>query len=1011
MANKSNMSLQKERKRVRMQTRMLLLVLLVAVLQLLTFIAVLNFGGEFRYLKESSYQTLSEKTENRSVYIRKELHEKSVIVQEYADRFDSAADGIMNENKASIADLKTDKELSYDIIVSSADIVASLLRSSAADDAYLILDTGELFTDENGDTAKVALYLTGAGSENGDIQLLIGSEALSRELGIALRSDRSEYFTTAPDDGAGFYSTAIQTAQENSSLSQNDLGHWSSFSAVSSETEPSMRYSLPLIAEDGTVYGIIGIGLTKSSVDSAMSLQNTKDDTVCYVLGYKDETDRYDILTGCGSSYSTLLGGADTLRVNSSESDGICDFDMVKGTELSGCVQDMEIYGGSSPYAEERWALISVAPKTDLLFSHLLLKRLLLISVILSFIAAVIIAVPGCKIIVKPLSKLSRQIKTKRKYNEVVRFQPSNIYEIDEITDAITHMHINVHNFSSQVSKMISIADVGLGTFMYDRTDDSVFVGQSLIKVLKLELPQGEDIVMSRREFLSSIKNPDVREPIAEGLEMSEGLMRKEFNNIYEIDRLSGGKLWMRLGYTYSSNSAIGIVQDITDSVMEKNRIEYERDYDHLTGLLNRHAYYRRIEKLFHDKSKLKITAFVMIDLDNLKYVNDTYGHNFGDDYIRTAATALKKFQDHGAITSRLSGDEFSICLSGFDSKEEVRGIINNVRDELLHGGCLLADGTHFKVSGSMGVAWYPDDAESRELLMRYADFAMYTIKHSTKGGIAEFDMDSYSKNSVLLTGIEEMNRIIESSAVKYAFQSIVSVKTGEIFGYEALMRVQSKIFRSPLELIRIAKSGAKLYEIERLTLTRSLADFQALTDKGLIANDAHIFINSIANNRLNPETEAEIAEKYKDIRHRIVLEILESESSDEECTMHKARLIREWGGQLALDDFGTGYNSEYALLNFRPNIIKIDRSIINGCDNDSYRRMIIENLVKLSHAKSILVLAEGVETKKEMETVISCGVDLMQGYYLAKPLFEPEPIAPQLAETIRNLAEQRNKK
>lgn len=1014
MANKSNMSLQKGRKRVRMRSRILFLILFVVILQLIISIAVLIFGGEFHYLKEYSYHTLVEKTENVSTYIRNELHEKPVIVQRYAEQIDNEVDRILNERGVSISDIKTDKELDYNIIESSVDIVSDLLQNSNADDAYLILDTGALYADESSDTANAALYLKNAwyDSESGGLEIIIGFDSIAADFGLTRNSDFSQYFTVDPTNisGADFYFTTLQTAQENNTLSQNELGYWSRFSEISSDATPSMKYSLPLIAEDGTVYGIIGIGLTEKTILSDIISNDVKDDTACYILGYSNTDKRYDILVRSGSLCGTLLGNASTLRVKSMDGENVYRFDMVTDAELFGSVHDMEMYSGNSPYIGEQWALISVADRSDVLWPFLFQQRMMVTSALMSIIVVVIAAIVGSGIIVKPLSNLSSQIKNNRKYNnEVVRFQPSKIYEIDEITDAIIQMQINIHGFSSQVSKMISIADVGLGTFMYDRTEDTVFIGQSLIDVLKLSLPQGEDIVMKRQEFLNSIKNPEVRAPISDGMEIPVGEMRKDHSEEYEINKLSGGKLWIRLGFTYSPSTVVGIVQDITYAIMEKNRIEYERDYDHLTGLLNRNAYYRRVEKLFHDKAALKVTAFVMVDLDNLKYVNDTYGHNFGDDYIKTAALALKKFQEHGGIVSRLSGDEFSICLPGFDSKEAARKIITYVRGELLGSSCLLADGTHFKISGSMGVSWYPDDSDSRELLMKYADFAMYTIKHSTKGSIAEFDFNTYSTDALLITGVEEMNRIIDEESVRYAFQSIVSAKTGEIYGYEALMRVQSEIFKSPLELLRTARTGAKLYEIERLTLTRSLADFQALIEAGRIEKTAHIFINSIANNRLEADVETAIKKKYEDIGKQVVLEILESETSDEECTTHKAECVRDWGGQLALDDFGTGYNSEYALLNIRPNIIKIDRSIISGCEKDFDRRMIIENLVKLSKSKGILVLAEGVETKEELETVISCGVDLLQGYYLARPLFEPEPLSKELTDTIRRLANANN--
>ena len=1012
MANKLNMSPPKKRKKVKMRTRMSIPILLVVIFQLLTFIAVLVFGGEFSNIREYAYNTLIEKTENRCIYIQNEFQEKPITVQEYAEQINNMVAGILEERGASIADLQTDKDLNRSIIESSVELISSLLRRSSSNDAYLILETGDLYADEGNGNAMAALYLRDldpkTNAEYADLMMAIGSTSIAQAFGITRHSGWSAYFMPDPENSSNFdfYYRTLQTARENSDVPLEYLGYWSGFSKPSSMVTPSMKYSLPLIAQDGTVYGVLGVGLTESTVLSNLPSYDFLSETACYVLGRTTSDNSFDVLTYSGSSYGALLGSEDTLHIQSEgEAEGIYTFEKVTGVELSGSVQYIEMYDQDSLYAKQQWALISVASRSSVLRPLLFLQQMLFLSAVLSLIVAAVVAILSCTGLIRPISSASKLMKTKRKYNEVIRFQPSNIYEIDEMTDAITQLQIDVQDTSSWVSKVINLADVGLGTFMYNRTDDSVFVGLSLIKILKLHLPQDEDIIMTRQKFLSSIDNQDVRSAIAAGLEPAAGEKPEDYSEVYQLNRPGGGMLWLRLGYIYSVNTTVGIVQDITDTMMEKNRIEYERDYDSLTGLLNRHAYYRRLEELFLDKSQLGITAFVMIDLDNLKYVNDTYGHDFGDDYIKTAATALKNFQNSGGVVARISGDEFNVCLPGFSSKDEVREIIASVRDELMQSSCLLADGTHFRVRGSLGVSWYPEDSDTYELLMKYADFAMYTIKHSTKGGIAEFDVSSYSTDSVLLTGVEELNRIIDERSVKYAFQSIVSAKTGEIYGYEALMRVQSSIFQSPLELLRTAKTGAKLYEIESLTWTKSLADFQALIDAGRVEKTSHLFINSIANNKLEPEIEVELEQTYPHLLDQIVMEILESERSNEDCTVHKAQLVQRWGGQLALDDFGTGYNSEYALLSLQPRIIKIDRSIINGCDKDASRRMIINNLVKLARARGILVLSEGVETEEEMATVIACGVDLLQGYYLARPVFEPEPIAAEITDTIRRLA------
>ena len=1013
MASKLNTSPRKARQKIKMGTRMAIPILLVVIFQILTFTAVLVFGGEFQYIREYAYTNLVEKTENRCNYIQNEMQDKPLLVQEYADQINGMVAEILEERGASIAQLQTDKELSNEIVESTASAIAGLLRRSRVNDSYIILETGDLYADEGGENAKLALYLRDVDLNSNlgytDLLMEVGLTSISRAYGISRHSGWSKYFNPDPTDtkNFGFYYKTIQTAQENSDLELNYLGYWSGFSSPSSAITPSLKYTMPLIADDGTVYGVIGVGMLESTVLSNIPSHDFLSETACYVLGRGTSPDSFDILTYSGSSFSSLLGSASRLQILGSSDVDIYEFAGSTDVELSGSVQYIKLYTQNSPYANERWALVSVADKASVLRPVVFLRHMLMLSALLSLVVAAIVAVPSSVGLIRPISNASKRMKAKRKYSEVIRFQPSNIYEIDEMTDAITQLQIDVQGFSSQVSKMISVADVGVGTFMYDRTDDSVFVGQSLIKVLRLRMPQDKDIVMSRQEFLDSITNPEANAAIAAGMEkMIAEEVPEDYSEVYQISGSKSGTLWMRLGYIYSPNTAIGIVQDVTEDVLEKQRIEHERDHDSLTGLLNRHAYYQRIDELFRDRSKLKVTAFVMMDLDNLKFVNDTYGHDFGDDYIKMAATTLKQFQSYGGIVSRISGDEFNICLPGFSSKEEAMEIIENVHRTLIQGSLLLADGSHFKIRASAGVSWYPDDADNPEALMKYADFAMYTIKHSTKGEIAEFDVEAYMQDSVLLTGMQEMNRIFDENGVRYAFQSIVSAHTGEVYGYEALMRVQSEIFRSPLDLIRTAKAASRLYEIERMTWKNSLADFQRQIDAGNITRNQRIFINTLSNACPRIVDAEPLEQKYPDLLSNIVIEILEGEDVNQEyLDLKKEWVIGKWHGQLALDDFGTGYNSEYALLTIQPNIIKIDRSIINGCDNDPSRRMIIKHLVNIAKAKNILVLAEGVETEAEVRTAIACGVDLLQGYYIARPVFEPEPLSPEMVQKIRSMA------
>ena len=162
-----------------------------------------------------------------------------------------------------------------------------------------------------------------------------------------------------------------------------------------------------------------------------------------------------------------------------------------------------------------------------------------------------------------------------------------------------------------------------------------------------------------------------------------------------------------------------------------------------------------------------------MWDLDNLKYINDTYGHDEGDRYIVLFASCLKRLEKEGAIVSRYSGDEFVTLIYGSGGKEEIRHRVTGFMQFLQTVSLEMKGGYQIPIRVSGGMAWYPDDAVDFDTLLNYADFAMYMVKHSVKGIIMEFDSNDYSNNSYMLAGREELNRMLETREVDFAFQPI----------------------------------------------------------------------------------------------------------------------------------------------------------------------------------------------------------------------------------------------
>ena len=391
-----------------------------------------------------------------------------------------------------------------------------------------------------------------------------------------------------------------------------------------------------------------------------------------------------------------------------------------------------------------------------------------------------------------------------------------------------------------------------------------------------------------------------------------------------------------------------------------------------------------------------------MLDLDNLKYINDTYGHDKGDEYIRCTAGIIRRHTPPGAVLSRMSGDEFYVFLYGYSSKEELRCIIESLREGMQHTLFPLPDNPDFKVRASAGVAWYPQDSTIYEQLLKYADFAMYKVKNTVKGEFSEFDKDSYSRDAYLLHGKEDLNRMLDGGLVTYHFQPIVDAHTGEVFGYEALMRSTLESLPSPDVILNLARSQSKLYQIERMTWFRSLEDFDRFREK---TGDRRLFVNSISNQILTPEDVAAFEEEYGKYLHRLVVELTEEDKPDEEMARRKKLICRRWDAQMALDDYGTGYNSEFTLLSLNPDYLKIDMSIVRNIDRDANRQMILQNTLHYARSQGILLIAEGVETWDEMEYLIRSGVHYLQGYYIGLPHPTPGEPAAHVREEIRRIA------
>ena len=437
---------------------------------------------------------------------------------------------------------------------------------------------------------------------------------------------------------------------------------------------------------------------------------------------------------------------------------------------------------------------------------------------------------------------------------------------------------------------------------------------------------------------------------------------------------------------------------------LERVRIERERDYDSLTSLYNRHAFRRTCEALISKPESLGCAAMVIIDLDDLKAINNNYSHDWGDELMRTVAQNLVSNAPSGTVCGRLSGDEFLLFFHGYADCDELRATLAALHDAIEARTVTGPDGRVIRITASGGIAWYPTDGTTYNRLALYADFTMGLVKQSRKGEWREFNITQYHQKAFDTQLRADFAKLLKTEAVTYHFQPIYSARTGRPYAYEALMRpVGLETLRSPAEVMRLAHEQDRLYDIEKLTMFRAGESFLALKERHIIPQNTLLFINSIASVSLNDDDWALYLRTFPTLPSQTVIEITEEEQLNMDA-LNRKRTVPGGSRIFALDDYGSGYSNSSNLLTLAPRYVKVDISIIRGIDADTNKQELVRSLVEYARPRNMMILAEGVETDAELRCVLDLGVDLLQGYGLSRPAAEPVAISSTALDVIRDV-------
>ncbi|UTC67703.1 MULTISPECIES: EAL domain-containing protein [unclassified Treponema] len=982
-------------------SRLLVPMLFVFVLQAAVMMAMFLNSDILKKSGENAYGVLSEKVLNRKLIIENEMTNRWTKVSDLHDRVIDVVKKELSVNGIKIYDLAAKPEVQNRILDEVLPYLLYVIRRNYVTGVFVVLDAPSPLI-KNTEFSYPGLYIrtdapSSYSSTNEDIVISRGPSDVIQKHKIALGIDWLPFFTIAPkssDTSYRYFNAPIAAALKYPKEPSKNSAFWNTLFKLDSLSDEVITYSIPLMDDKGNIYGVIGIDLTAGYIQSFLNfdeLDNTKKGMYC--MAVRD-------LNGKNRSFDPIVFNSIATNLNV---DHIPSFEAEK-TEYANvytvdkssifaeryclAVEPFHLYQRNGMYENQEWVLIGLAPESRILSFSQTLKKIFWQSVLVSgflFLAGSYLSSKHISsMFTKVVHKLQNSDPRKR-----VTIEKMNISEIDTLITAIEKLSASVFNAASRVSTIIERLQVPIGVFEHNILMGTVFCNSIWFKLFNIENYTG-DSVLKTDEFYKLLNHYEYYINT-----------KDDEKTIYAIPTGTHGMVrWIRFMQMKENDRTLGMAVDITKEVQDRKKLELQMNYDELTGLYNRSAFDRKITEVFKQKH-LGICALVMWDLDNLKYLNDSFGHAYGDTHLMSFGKKLAMLQQDRCLVCRRSGDEFYTFFYTFSTSDEIKLILTAFWKDIQETSIKLPNGENSKLRVSAGLAWYPYDADNQADLVRYADFAMYDVKHSFKGSLHEFNLDVYKKNYIMIYGTEALNQMLERNLIEYAMQPIVIAGTGDIYGYEMLMRSSHPDFKNPEDILRLAKAQSKLHKLEELTFFGAMETFVQKIEKGEISKHAKIFLNTISSQVLSDAKFFDFEERFKPYLSNIVMEITESEPLNTNFYDIKNERIRNWNAMIAIDDFGSGYSNESSLLFLSPNLVKIDMSIVRDVHKSLDKQNVLENLVSYAKKRDIIILAEGVETIDEIDVLLRFGVDLFQGYFFAKPSFDIVPIS---EEKIREL-------
>ncbi|HEX2026983.1 MAG TPA: EAL domain-containing protein [Nitriliruptorales bacterium] len=567
----------------------------------------------------------------------------------------------------------------------------------------------------------------------------------------------------------------------------------------------------------------------------------------------------------------------------------------------------------------------------------------------------------------------------------------ATIEELERANEALEQSNIKALNetLSMLTATLDATAD---GILVVDRAGKTRTVNRKFIELWRLPeatLSSNDDDEMIA-QILEQLEDPagfltKVRDlqtqPEAESfdvLRFKDGRVFERYSTAQRIDDLVVGRVWS--------------FRDVTARTQAEAQLAHQALHDPLTGLPNRALFHDRLDHALASATRREERpALLFLDLDNFKAINDTLGHAAGDQLLLEVAARLQSCLRPTDTVARFGGDEFAVLLEDSQPRETAREVAGRIHDTLREPVRVMWKEVVVEVS--IGIADAHEGGVGAEELMRNADVAMYAAKARGSGNTVVFEPDMHAAIVARVRLEEDLKRALEYNQLVVHYQPTMSLDTGTLTGFEALVRWQhpTRGLVPPDEFIPLAEETGVIVPLGRWVLTQACRQAKSWQDRFPAAARLSMSVNLSPRQFLHPQLVEEVAAVLRETGLEpgsLILEITEGMMmEDADGTVATLHDLKRLGVRISVDDFGTGYSSLGYLRRFPVDILKIDRSFISDVAGGPEASGLTHAIVKMGNALGLVTLAEGIEKVEQLNILGRLGCRLGQGFYFGRPL------------------------